>query len=94
MAEKTVGTPGSQSLANFQTVVQEQEGIFGPLKALGKEGKNNLITLEIGPSLANRAVLETYQGSKPPEKAGHHLICSGDCLVEGQPAKVAAYRVA
>jgi len=92
MAETTVGTPGSQSLADFQTVVQQQEGILGPLTALGKEGSNNTITLEIGPSPANRALLETFQGGQPPEKAGHTLICSGDCLVNGQPAKVAAYR--
>jgi hypothetical protein len=74
--------------------VQQQEGVFGPLTALGKEGSNNTITLEIGPSPTNRALLETFQGGQPPEKAGHALICSGDCLVNGQPAKVAAYRQA
>ena len=92
MGSKTVGTPGNQSLADFQTVVQDQEGIFGPLTALGKEGSNNTITLDIGPSPNNRALLETFQGSQPPEKSGHTLICSGDCLVESQPANVAAYR--
>lgn len=89
---KTVGTPGNQSLADFQTVVQQQEGIFGPLKALGRDGQNNTIILEIGPSPINRALLETYEGNKPPNKAGHVLVCTGECLVEGQPAKVAAYR--
>ncbi|MBI2998136.1 MAG: hypothetical protein HYY46_06725 [Deltaproteobacteria bacterium] len=92
MRSKTVATPGSQSLAEFQTVVQQQEGIFGPLTALGKKDQNNTITLQIGPGPGNRAVLETYKGNNPPEKGGFDLICAGDCLVEGQPAKVAAYR--
>ncbi|MGH7831236.1 MAG: hypothetical protein ACREP8_13785, partial [Candidatus Binatia bacterium] len=82
----------SQSLDLFQTVVQQQEGIFGPLIGLGKEGQNNTITLEIGDAPANRAVIETYEGAEPPNKAGHDLICKGNCLVQGQPAKVAAYR--
>lgn len=92
MPSKTVATPGSQSLAQFQTVVQQQEGIFGPLIGLGKEGQNNTITLEVGGTPANRAVLETYEGEELPKKAGHDLICKGNCLVESQPAKVAAYR--
>jgi len=94
MASKTVATPGSQSLADFQTVVQQQEGIFGPLTALGKEGSNNTITLEIGTSPTKRAVLARYDGDTPPDRAGHSLICQGDCLVQGEPAKVAAYRPA
>ena len=92
MDTKTVGTPGNQSLADFQTVVQQQEGIFGPLNALGRQDPNNIITLEIGESPVKRALLEIYEGDKPPTKAGHKLICNGECLVKSQPAKVAAYR--
>jgi hypothetical protein len=92
MPSKTVATPGSQSLTDFQTVVWQQEGIFGPLTALGTENQNNTITLDVGPSPANRAMLEKIQGDSPPAKAGYDLICSGDCLVESQPTKVAAYR--
>lgn len=89
---ETVEITGNQSLADFQTVVQEQEGIFGPLTALGTQGSNNTITLDIGPTPANRAVLETYEGDAPPAKDGHSVVCTGDCLVDGQPAKVVAYR--
>jgi len=92
MATKTVGTPGNQSLAEFQTVVQQQEGIFGPLKALGRQDPNNTVTLEIGDSPTKRALLEIYEGNEPPTKSGHVLICYGECLVKSQPAKVAAYR--
>ncbi len=89
---ETVETTGNQSLADFQTVVQQQEGIFGPLTALGTQGSNNTITLDIGSMPANRAVLETYTGEAPPDRDGHSVVCTGDCLVDGQPAKVVAYR--
>ena len=91
---KTIGTSGSQSLAGFQTVVQQKEGVFGPLIALGKQGSDNTITYDIGdsPAKANRAVLDVYEGAEPPSKDNHTLICTGDCLVEGASAKVAAYR--
>ncbi len=89
---ETRETTGNQSLADFETVVQQQEGIFGPLTALGKQGSNNTITLDIGPAPANRAVLATYASDAPPAKDGHSVVCTGDCLVDGQPAKVVAYR--
>ncbi len=89
---ETVETIGNQSLPDFQTVVQQQEGIFGPLTALGKQGSNNTITLDIGSTPTNRAVLATYAGDAPPDRDGHSVVCTGDCLVDGQPAKVVAYR--
>jgi hypothetical protein len=92
MAEKPIGTPGSQSLLEFQTVVQQNEEIFGPLKALGKQGNNNTMTFEIGSSPATPAILATYDSDPPPAKAEHSIICKGDCLVEGKNTKVAAYR--
>ena len=92
MATETIPTPGSQSLADFQTVVQQNEGIFGPLQALASDGTNNSLTFEIGTTPAKRAILSTFDGASAPDKAGHTLICTGDCLVTGQPKKVAAYR--
>jgi len=92
MPSKKLGTPGSQPLAVFETVVQQKEGIFGPLKSLGKYGKNNTFELEIGPSPNNRAELEEYASEEPPKKEGYTFICKGDCLVNSLDAKVAAYR--
>lgn len=89
---ETVETPGNKSLAGFQTVVQQQEGLFGPLTALGKQGSNNTVTLDIGDAPANRAVLATYDSNTPPNRGGHGIVCTGDCLVNGQSAKVVAYR--
>ena len=92
MPIQTVESDGNRPLTEFQTVVQQQEGIFGPLQELAHQGSNNTITLEVGTSPEKRAVLDTYDGAEPPAKENHFLICSGDCLVGGAPAKVAAYR--
>jgi hypothetical protein len=88
----TIKTAGSQSLKDFETVVQQKEGIFGPLKALASEGSFNLITYEIGESPEKAPVLATYTGGTPPAKPDHALICFGACLVESKPTNVAAYR--
>ena len=92
MPNQTVESDGNRPLAEFQTVVQQQEGIFGPLQELAHRGSNNTITLEVGSSPEKRAVLDIYEGAEPPDKENHSLICKGDCLVGGAPAKVAAYR--
>lgn len=93
MATAQEATPGNQDLATFQVVVQQQEGIFGPLTALGSAGSNNVMTFQIGPSpdAAHRAILATYT-DHPPQKAGYVLICAGSCLVSSAAQQVAAYR--
>ena len=93
MRTKTIGTLGIQPLATFRTVVQQQEGIFGPLMASGTWGPRNTITMAIGPSPVNRAVLEISEGDEPLPREGHARICQGDCFAEGRPAKVVAYRL-
>ncbi len=92
MPSKTAETNGNQSLADFQTAVQQQEEIFGPLTALGIQGSNNTMTFDIGPAPANLAKLETYDGDAPPAKDGYSVVCKGGCLVAGRPANVVAYR--
>jgi len=93
MATAREATPGSQDLTTFQTVVQQQEGIFGVLTALSSEGANNIMTFQVGPSpdAAHRAILATYTGH-PPNKDGYVLVCIGNCLVSGATQQVAAYR--
>jgi len=95
MATATEATPGSQDLATFQTVVQQHEGIFGPLTGLAMQAPNNVMTFQVGPSpdAAHRAVLETY-ADHPPAKPGFVLVCSATCLVSGTPQPMAAYRKA
>lgn len=88
----TVGTSGTLSLDDLQTIVQQQEGIFGPLVGLEQERQHNVLTLEVGSTPLHRVALETYSGVTPPPKPGHVLVCTGECLILSQPAKVAAYR--
>ena len=94
MTEATVTrhSDGGHSLYNFQTVVQQQEGIIGPLVAIKREGENNAITLKDGKAPPNRSILEIYSTPEPPLKNGHNHVCNGICLVEGKETKVAAYR--
>jgi hypothetical protein len=84
---------GNKPLDYLQAVIQQEEGIFGPLQSLAAQAPNNVITMIVGPSppSSQRAVLATYDGH-PPEKPGATLICVADCLVDGNTAKVAAYR--
>ena len=93
MATAKEATPGSQDLPTFQTVVQQNEGIFGPLLSLSSAGVNNIMTFQVGPSpdTAHRAILDTYT-DHPPQKAGYTLICTGACLVSNAPQQVGAYR--
>lgn len=92
MASKTVGTLGSLSLSDLQTVVQQQEGIFGPLIAMGIQNQENFITFEIGPTPRNRTELEISPGGMPSLKPGHTLVCTGVVLVKSSPVSVTAHR--
>jgi len=93
MATAQEATPGSQDLVTFQTVVQQQEGIFGPLTSLSSSGDKNLMTFQVGPSpdSSHRAILATYT-DHPPTKVGSVLVCIGNCLVSGALQQIAAYR--
>jgi hypothetical protein len=84
---------GNQPLSYLQTVVQQEEGIYGPLSGLMAQAPNNVMTLQIGasPAVGKRAVLEVYSGH-PPQKDGHVLICVANCLVNAAMQSVAAYR--
>ena len=92
---QTLSTPGSQDLATFQTVVQQQEQIFGPLTALSSAAGNNLMTFTIGtsPDDNHLAQLATYSGATPPARAGFSVACTGSCLVSSGVQQVVAYRV-
>jgi hypothetical protein len=92
MPSTTVASDGARPLGEFQTIVQQNEGIFGPLLALSSQGANNIITLEIGPRPAQRAQLELIGAGSAPTKPGQDLVCVGNVLVSALPVRVAAYR--
>jgi hypothetical protein len=86
-------TSGSQDMANFQMVIQQLEGIFGPVISLSASGGNNVMTFQVGPSpdSQQRAILETF-ADHPPQRTDASLICVGTCFVSAVAQKVAAYR--
>lgn len=92
MAERTFSVSGNLSLEDFATTVQQKEDLNGILIALAKDGDQNTFTIDRQRPPTNLAKLETYNGDAPPAKGGHSIVCTGDCLVESQPAKVVAYR--
>ncbi len=92
MSERTFGVPGSLSLEDFETTFRQTEELNGFLKSLGSDGDQNTYTIDRKRPPANLAKLETYEGNAPPAKDGHSVVCTGDCLVDSQPAKVVAYR--
>lgn len=93
MATVREATPGNQDLQTFETVIQQQEGIFGRLVSIESESSNNIMTFQIGPSPTpdHRANLIAYS-DHPPKKDGFVLICIGGCLVDSKVQQIAAYR--
>jgi len=93
MPFRTVGSPGTLSLAEFQRRIQQQESIYGPLVALGCEGGSNLMTFEVSPTApASRIELEILGEGNPPAKPGHSLVCTGYVVAENKTLSVGAYR--
>ena len=91
MNDVTIRVTGNQSLSDFERLVQQEEGAHGFLKALGKDGKQNTITINLKRPPTNRAKLETLNGDAPQARVGHSVVCTGDCLVDGRMVKVVAY---
>lgn len=93
MATAREATPGTQDLPTFQTVVQENEGIFGPLQLISTEGDNNIMTFLVGdsPDPEHRVILDIYT-DHPDPKQGYCLVYAGICLVSGAAKRIAAYR--
>lgn len=84
---------GNQDIAAFQLLIQQQEGIMGPLISLWSEPPLNVMTFGVGPSpdADHRTILATYT-DHPPAKDGFFLFCAGSCLIDGSVQQVAAYR--
>lgn len=93
MTSQVVASSSAKTLADFQRIVQQQEGIFGPLIALSSQQGNNWIVLEENPvKPANRATLQVIQQEPAPAVPGSTVVCTGNCFVEDKAVLVAAYR--
>ena len=92
MVSTIVASDGARPLGELQTIVQQNEGIFGPLLALSSHGVNNFMTFAIGQRPAQRAELELIGAGNAPPKPDHDLVCVGDVMVNARPVRVAAYR--
>src|SRR5215475_506390 len=71
MTSQVVASSSAKTLADFQTIVQQKEGIFGPLIALSSQQGNNWIVLEENPvKPANLATLQIIQQEPAPAVSG------------------------
>jgi hypothetical protein len=101
---KSVGIKKDTSLGDLQTIVQQQEGLLGPLIALGHglllasdgittEQDLTVLTLDMDQAPpAKRATLRQAVGGQAVPVAGSTPICTGDCYVSGEIQTIAAYR--
>lgn len=92
MASQTVAAAGSSDLPTLQTIVQQNEGIYGPLIALGSSGADSLLTFNVGQTPAKRAELFVIAALPAPNRPGQTLICTGVVFVSSIQKLVAAYR--
>lgn len=92
MASKLFRSDGSNDLNFLQTVVNQQEGIYGPLIALTSEIGQTYLVFQRGAPPNPRSVLATITGEPAPPRPPQSAACSGLCVLEGQEKWVAAYR--
>lgn len=84
---------GTESLANLQTIIRQNENIVGPLVALSPwQDRDTVLTLEVGAAPGGLISLLQTAGAAPAPQPGHQLVCIGDCYVGGAIIRVAAYR--
>lgn len=85
-------TPGSQSLADLQTVIRQEEQAFGPLIAISPHDGNTWLTMADAAAPATPITLEKIGAGSIPDRPNHTLVCIGDCFLQGEQARVAAFR--
>ena len=92
MASKLFRSDGSNDLTFLQTVVNQQEGIYGPLIALTSEIGQTYLVFQRGAAPNPRSVLVKIDGEPAPARPPQTVACSGLCVLGGQETWVAAYR--
>ena len=94
MATTQVKVEGRKTKSELQTIIQQQEGLFGPLAKLDSANGYTIVTLTVGrsPDKGKRVVLEIFDGPHPPGKAGYKIVCSGKCLIASALTQIVAYR--
>jgi hypothetical protein len=92
MSTAKVATQPDLSLNKLQLIVQQQEGIFGPLTHISTGEGKNVLEFEVRAKPKVRAVLKVSDQDPPVPKKGHVLVCHGDCFISGKKKHVAVFR--
>ncbi|HXJ02090.1 MAG TPA: hypothetical protein VNH44_12780 [Micropepsaceae bacterium] len=90
----TVKIAAASSLADLNTIVAQNEGLHGPLTAMGNDGSFTLLTFDNSPtSPKNSAVIAPQKDGKPVLPTGAALVCIGTIFIQGQLTLSSASRM-
>jgi hypothetical protein len=87
--------PGSLSLVDLQTRMQQLEGALGKLTNIGNNNTDTVIDIDqdVDPPTKPIELRMTIGGRALGPPAGYMLVCQGDCIVASQKTNLAAYRL-
>ena len=85
----TVIASRNLSLADIQTLVDQQESILGPLVSIGNDGNENLLLFDVEQDPPERhPFIDTNIAPRP----GAAVVATGKMFISGQLQDVAAFR--
>ena len=80
----TFGCAASNSLADLNTIVAQQEANLGPLIGIDNDGAQTVLTLDTDlPASAKNAVIAADQNGQPAVPAGSRQVCRGSVYIAG-----------
>ncbi len=89
----TVALEPAKALPGINTIVAQQEGYHGAIKAIGNDGTTTLLTFENTPAKpSKKAVVTPHNAGVPVVPAGATLICTGTIFIAGQLTLASAAR--
>lgn len=88
-----VGCDRSFDLPTINTIVAQNEGVLGPLIAIGNDGAQTVLTFDTDPPApATNAVLTKDKNGQPDVPANATQVCRGAVFVAGQLVDCTASR--
>lgn len=85
--------PAAWNLSQINQLVVQQEGLFGPLVAIGADSATTVLSFDTNqPNPTTNAVIGTQIGGVPQLPSGAKLVCQGTIFVSGKLELAAATR--
>ena len=87
---KSIGADKNDSLGDLNRLVAQQEDLLGPLTAIGNDGAQTVLTVDMDQDPPAKHAVITAAGSPPP--AGSTRVCEGKVFIAGQLTDAVATR--